>query len=78
LIPSDFAGTPEPLKTVFAIELALRPAAIVAGVSIVVISIVNNAVFIALAFRLLIAISFFHLPPLNVGVCCGCTPVAQH
>jgi hypothetical protein len=28
-----------------------------------VISIVNNAVFIALAFRLLIAISFFHLPP---------------
>jgi len=62
---------------VFAIEFAVRPAAIVSGVCIVVISIVNNAVFITLACRLLIAISFVLHPPLNVGVCCGRTPVAQ-
>jgi hypothetical protein len=61
---------------VFAIEFAVRPAAYVSGISIVVISIVNNAVFITLACRLLIAISFAYLPP-NVGVSKGCTLLAQ-
>ena len=66
-MPSDLAGTPSPLSTVLAIEFAVRPAAYVSGISIVVMSIVNNAVFITLACRLLIAISFAYLPPLTWG-----------
>ena len=51
-MPSDFAGTPAPLNTVFAIDFAVRPAAYVSHVAIAVISIVNNAVFLTLACKL--------------------------